>query len=371
MVRNRRRSPTRARRPARAQNRAALAAAVLLLAGAGLVAAHLRSPQAATHAGRVPPAGNGPVASDYADITAVPPREPAPPPEAGASRGTFTSDCGVNANRLFNSDNLIVAPGVANGAHHVHDYIGNQAVDAFASDEDLADAGTSCADRRDKSSYYWPVLRVRDGRERDAGVPGGGAEGNTGRILTPKKVTLTFQGNPRGKVTAMPRLLRIVTGDAKAFVHGPGDANASWSCTGYEDRQLTDKYPLCPPGSDVVRTFRFPGCWDGRDIDSANHRTHMAFTAEDGSCPPGFRPVPRLVQRVVYGVRAPSVADGGRTVPLFAVDSFPEQLHKPVTDHGDFINVFDDDLMREMVDCVNSGRTCGTSGRSGTTPTSA
>ncbi|WP_435876803.1 DUF1996 domain-containing protein [Streptomyces achromogenes] len=371
MVRNRRRSPTRARRPARARNRAALAAAVLLLAGAGLVAAHLRSPQAATHAGRVPPAGSGPVASDYADITAVPPREPAPPPEAGASRGTFTSDCGVNANRLFNSDNLIVAPGVANGAHHVHDYIGNQAVDAFASDEDLAGAGTSCADRRDKSSYYWPVLRVRDGRERDAGVPGGGAEGNTGRILTPKEVTLTFQGNPRGKVTAMPRLLRIVTGDAKAFVNGPGDANASWSCTGYEDRQLTDKYPLCPPGSDVVRTFRFPGCWDGRDIDSANHRTHMAFTAEDGSCPPGFRPVPRLVQRVVYGVRVPSVADGGRTVPLFAVDSFPEQLHKPVTDHGDFINVFDDDLMREMVDCVNSGRTCGTSGRSGTTPTSA
>lgn len=329
MVRNRRRSPTRARRPARARNRAALAAAVLLLAGAGLVAAHLRSPQAATHAGRVPPAGNGPVASDYADITAVPPREPAPPPEAGASRGTFTSDCGVNVNRLFNSDNLIVAPGVANGAHHVHDYIGNQAVDAFASDEDLADAGTSCADRRDKSSYYWPVLRVRDGRERDAGVPGGGAEGNTGRILTPKEVTLTFQGNPRGKVTAMPRLLRIVTGDAKAFVNGPGDANASWSCTGYEDRQLTDKYPLCPPGSDVVRTFRFPGCWDGRDIDSANHRTHMAFTAEDGSCPPGFRPVPRLVQRVVYGVRTPSVADGGRTVPLFAVDSFPEQLHNP------------------------------------------
>ncbi|MER6686895.1 DUF1996 domain-containing protein [Streptomyces olivaceoviridis] len=314
--------------------------------------------------------GNGPVVSDYADITAVPPEAPAPPPQADASRGTFTSDCGVNAGGLFNSDNVIVAPGVSNGAHHFHDYIGNQGNNAFASDEDLAKAGTSCADQGDKSSYYWPVLRLQNGtRERDAGAPGGGTEGNAGQIVTPEQVTLTFVGNPRGKVTAMPRLLRIITGDAKAFVNGPGNANASWSCTGYENRQLKDKYPLCPPGSDVVRTFRFQSCWDGRNIDSANHRTHVAFTAADGSCPAGFEPIPQLVQRIVYDVDAPSLADGGRTVPLFAVDSFPEQLHKPVTDHGDFINVFGENLMREMVDCINSGRACGSSADDGSAAT--
>ncbi|WP_369395396.1 DUF1996 domain-containing protein [Streptomyces sp. CG1] len=315
--------------------------------------------------------GNGPVVSDYADITSVQPDAANPPQQADASRGSFTSDCGVNANGLFNSDNVIVAPGVSNGAHHFHDYVGNQGNNAFASDDDLAKAGTSCVDQGDKSSYYWPVLRLQNGaQERDAGSPGGGTEGNAGRIVTPKQVTLTFEGNPRGKVTAMPRLLRIITGDAKAFVNGPGNANASWSCTGYEDRQLKDKYPLCPPGSDVVRTFRFQSCWDGRNIDSANHRTHVAFTAPDGSCPAGFRAIPQLVQRLVYDVRAPSLQDGGRTVPLFAVDSFPEQLHKPVTDHGDFINVFDEHLMREMVDCINSGRTCGPGGDgSGTTPT--
>ncbi|MYW47898.1 DUF1996 domain-containing protein, partial [Streptomyces sp. SID161] len=313
--------------------------------------------------------GNGPVVSDYTDITAVQPDAPVAPPQADASRGTFSSDCGVNAGGLFNSDNVIVAPGVSNGAHHFHDYVGNQSNNAFASDEDLANADTSCVDQGDRSTYYWPVLRLQNGtQERDAGAPGGGTEGNAGQIVTPREVTLTFVGNPRGKVTAMPRLLRIITGDAKAFVNGPGNANASWSCTGYEDRQLKDKYPLCPQGSDVVRTFRFQSCWDGRNIDSANHRTHVAFAAEDGSCPAGFEPIPQLVQRIVYDVPAPSVADGGRTVPLFAVDSFPEQLHKPVTDHGDFINVFDEDLMREMVDCINSGRTCGASaGDPGTT----
>ncbi|MEV6112825.1 DUF1996 domain-containing protein [Streptomyces sp. NPDC052109] len=313
--------------------------------------------------------GNGPVVSDYADITTVQPDAPNPPVQADAARGSFTSDCGVNANGLRNSDNVIVAPGVSNGAHHFHDYVGNQGNNAFASDDDLAKAGTSCVDQGDKSTYYWPVLRLQNGtQERDAGSPGGGTEGNAGQIVTPKQVTLTFVGNPRGKVTAMPRFLRIITGDAKAFVNGPGNANASWSCTGYEDRQLKDKYPLCPAGSDVVRTFKFQSCWDGRNIDSANHRTHVAFTAPDGSCPAGFRAIPQLVQRIVYDVKAPSVADGGRTVPLFAVDSFPEQLHKPVTDHGDFINVFDEDLMRQMVDCINSGHTCGPGGDgSGTT----
>ncbi|MEV5840879.1 DUF1996 domain-containing protein [Streptomyces sp. NPDC051985] len=307
--------------------------------------------------------GNGPVAADYADITTVQPDVRTPAEQSGGSTGTFASSCGVNANGLFNSDNVIVAPGVSNGAHHFHDYIGNQSNNAFASDQDLADADTTCVDQGDRSTYYWPVLRLQNGKqERDADKPGGGTEGNAGQIVTAKEVTLTFEGNPTSKVTEMPRLLRIITGDAKAFVNGPTNANASWSCTGFEDRQLKDKYPLCPSGSDVVRTFKFQSCWDGRNIDSANHRTHVAFEAADGSCPAGFEAIPQLVQRIVYDVDAPSLQDGGRTVPLFAVDSFPEQLHKPVTDHGDFINVFDEKLMREMVDCINSGRTCGAGG---------
>ncbi|MFJ4006022.1 DUF1996 domain-containing protein [Streptomyces sp. NPDC090023] len=308
--------------------------------------------------------GNGPVAADYADINSVQPNAPKAPPG-----GTFRTECGVNENGLFNSDNVIVAPGVSNGAHHFHDYVGNQSNTAFASDQDLADAKTSCADQGDKSTYYWPVLRLQNGKqERDAGAPGGGTEGNAGQIVTPKEVTLTFVGSPSGQVTEMPRLLRIITGDAKAFVNGPANANASWSCTGFEDRQLKDKYPLCPSGSDVVRSFHFQSCWDGRNADSANHRTHVAFADAQGNCPEGFKAIPQLVQRIVYDVDAPSLADGGKGTPLFAVDSFPEQQHKPVTDHGDFINVFDENLMRTMVDCINSGRQCGPGddGKSGT-----
>lgn len=239
---------------------------------------------------------------------------------------------------------------MSNGAHHKHDYVGNQANNAFASDDDLANGETTCNEQGDKSTYYWPVIRLQNGQnEADANEDGGGKDGNVGEIQTPSEVTLQFVGNATSKVTAMPRFLRIITGDAKAFVNGDANANASWSCTGFEDRQLKDKYPICPAGSQVVRSFAFQSCWDGQNTDSANHRTHVAFADENGQCQEGFQAIPQLKQRIVY-----DIPPG----PGFAVDSFPEQLHKPITDHGDFINVFDDDVMTKMVDCINTGKEC-------------
>jgi len=228
--------------------------------------------------------------------------------------------------------------------------VGNQKNDAFATDQVLATATTSCTNG-DRSTHYWPVLRLRDGKnEKDVNAPGGGTEGNIGTILQPTSVQLSFRGSAVGKVVAMPKFLRIITGDAKAFTNGTANANASWSCTGFENRQLKDKYPLCPKGSNVVRTFKFQSCWDGRNSDSANHRTHVAFAGANGACGKGFKAIPALTQRITYKI-APN--------KVFAVDSFPEQLHKPVTDHGDFINVMSNSLMKQAVKCINSGRKCG------------
>ena len=305
-------------------------------------------------------AGNGPVAADFVDITTVQPNVSSPQRQQNASLGKFTTECGVNANKLYNSDNIIVAPGVDNGAHHTHDYVGNQANDAFAVNEDFAAGDTTCQNQGDRSSYYWPVLRLQDGtQEFDAGQQGGGAEGNAGKILTASQVTLEYVGNASSNVVAMPKFLRIITGDAKAFTNGTANANAAWSCTGFEDRQLTDKYPICPEGSKLVRTSKFQSCWDGQNIDSANHRAHVAFAdPKTGACPNDFQAIPQLVQRLVYDVDAPSLNDNGRSSAFYAVDGFPEQMHKPITDHGDFVNVFDEQLMNTMVECINTGREC-------------
>ncbi|MEV1084226.1 DUF1996 domain-containing protein [Streptomyces sp. NPDC050211] len=308
----------------------------------------------------------GPVAADFQDITQVQPNggpqgvngNGLPANGDSGSTGTFTTSCGTNGNDNHNSDNVIVAPGVDNGAQHTHDYVGNQDNNAFTSDEQFLQADTSCQNQGDKSSYYWPVLRLQNGEDEfDANDLGGGAEGNIGPIQEATQAELKFVGNKTSDVVAMPQALRIITGDAKAFSNGLANANTNWSCTGFEDRQLTDKYPICPEGSSVVRTSNFQSCWDGQNIDSANHRDHVAFVQADGSCPDGFQAIPQLQARLVYDVPAPQI-ENGQVVNPFAVDGFPTELHKPITDHNDFINFFDEETMNQMVECINSGQDC-------------
>ena len=308
-------------------------------------------------------AGNGPAADDFINIEDVQPNSRNLPnglPANGdsGSTGSFTTRCGTNENENRNSDNVIVAPGVSNGAQHQHDYVGNQNNNAFASDQDLANADTTCQNQGDKSSYFWPVIRIQDGsQDIDAGQPGGGQDGNVGKIVEPAAAELKFVGNRTSDVVAMPKALRIITGDAKSFVNGLNNANTAWSCTGFEDRQVTDKYPICPEGSNVVRTSNFQSCWDGQNIDSANHRTHVAFVQADGTCANGFQAIPQLQVRLEYDIQAPQIQNG-QVQNAFAVDSFPDQLHKPITDHNDFINFFDENLMNQVVECINNGQDC-------------
>jgi hypothetical protein len=138
-----------------------------------------------------------------------------------------------------------------------------------------------------------------------------------------------------------------VTGDSRAATTETPAAIPRWSCTGFEDRR-TPLYPLCPDGR-VVRTFDFPSCWDGRRIDSPDHRSHVVFPLANGVCPDGTFAIPQLHLEISYSVPA------GRS---FAIDTFPEQGRSPRTDHADFVNVMTGRLMNRVAACINSDRRC-------------
>jgi hypothetical protein len=159
------------------------------------------------------------------------------------------------------------------------------------------------------------VLRDRRQGGDDADRPGGGRDGNLGRILIPDEVSIDFLGIPRARVRPMPRFLRIVTGDAKAVTNGPHAAHAAarWTCSGTPHRASSEHYPRCPAGQLVQRIAEYPSCWNGTDTDSDTHRTHVTF---------------------------------------------PDQQRKAVTDHFDFENLMPESLMGLVVDCINTARTC-------------
>jgi hypothetical protein len=291
------------------------------------------------------------VPEDYVRIADAPAATPAPAAGPDASRGSFVSQCGRNTDGHRNSDNFIVGPGVVNAAHHMHDYVGNLSTDANSTDDSLAAAGTTCR-QGDLSTYFWPVLRDIRRAGDDADQPGGGADGNLGTIITPASVSVRFRGNAQAKVVAMPRFLRVITGDSKAVTNGPDapNARAQWTCSGTRGKVSSTQYPICPRGRLVQRISDFPGCWDGTNTDSTNHRTHTSFAdPTTGACPEGTVAIPQL--RITLSYRVPAGAS-------YALDTFPEQLRKAVTDHNDFVNVMPESLMRRAVACINSGRRC-------------
>ncbi|BCY10199.1 DUF1996 domain-containing protein [Actinoplanes sp. L3-i22] len=176
---------------------------------------------------------------------------------------------------------------------------------------------------------------------------------NTGGIVRPSSVLIEYRGNATAQVVPMPRLLRALTGDAKPTSRGPANARAAWTCSGFGDR-LTDKYPICPAGRQVQRVHDFPGCWDGKNVDSANHRSHVAFADQTtGACPAGFVAIPQLRVTISYRISRAEQLRG-----QYALDSFPEENHNPFSDHDDFVNVNSTRTMQRIATCLNQGRNC-------------
>jgi hypothetical protein len=269
--------------------------------------------------------------ADYVEINEVAAQSVEP------GLGSYTWDCGRNENGHRNTGNIVVTPGRAGPVHHLHDYLGNLSVEVASTVKSLAGGGTTCANG-DESTYYWPVLRTVG--------PDDGEHGGTVQVAA--SVSFTFTGNSRGPVVAMPRLLRGAVGDAYARTNGGARAAPVWSCSGSPDRR-TVRYVVCPAGQQVLRVFDFPSCWDGRRVDSDNHRAQLVFPAPGGGCPISTFAVPRL--RIVA---AYDIAPGTR----YRIDSFDAQRHSPMTDHAFFVNLLPDALMSEVVRCLNDGRSC-------------
>ncbi|MDL5154749.1 DUF1996 domain-containing protein [Actinomycetospora termitidis] len=261
------------------------------------------------------------------------------------SKGSYSVDCGVSDHN--NSDNYMAAPGKRNGAQHVHDYVGNTSTNGNSNDESLDAAGTSCKNG-DKSTFFWPVLRDLNGTDDDANADGGGKDGNVGRKLTPQSAQLTFRGHGDQEVQPMPQHLMNIMGNAKAKAQDGKNANAKYTCTGFTDR-VTDKYPICPSGSKLVRILDYPSCWDGQNLESKDLRSHMAFPDSSGNCQDDFKSVPALRITLTYDQPA------GRA---FAIDSFPDNQHDPTTDHSDFENFATKAQNDAGAECINANKTC-------------
>lgn len=93
----------------------------------------------------------------------------------------------------------------------------------------------------------------------------------------------------------------------------------------------------------------FPSCWNGKDLDSSNHRDHMRYPSlmDDGDCPTGFKV--RLVSlffETIWNVHA-FAGQKGR---------FVFSTGDPIGYgyHGDFMNAWDVNVLQQAIDQCTS-----------------
>ena len=214
-------------------------------------------------------------------------------------------------------DDPIVIPGRP-GASHAHDFFGNRSTNARSTRRSLARAGTSCTNPADRAAYWAPSL-----------LAGGGE-------VRPERAQIYYRAAGKDPLSVRPHPpgLRIVAGSARA--RSPqGRRVTVWHCGPDANQSVGSELPTCPPGRRLRLRVRFPDCWNGRDLDSADHHSHMAY-ARRGRCP---RSHPVAVPLIAMNVRYPLA--GGPGLALSSGGTYSA--------HADFLNAWTPGSLARMV----------------------
>lgn len=223
------------------------------------------------------------------------------------------------------ADDPIVYPGLA-GASHFHTFAGNTTTNAKSTRASLLLGRSSCEDVKDKSAYWIPTLY------------------QNGTIVNPQIVTTYYKSGVKDyrTVQPFPAGFRLIVGDMRTT--SAAAFQGTWTCGG---GTFNDFPKSCPSGSSLIVRLKAPSCWNGRDLDSADHKSHMAYPVKS-VCPAAFPvPLPMLEIKVPYKL------PGGRT------DGLRYSSGGSYTFHYDFMEGWEGNRQAELVKhCINGGRQC-------------
>jgi hypothetical protein len=269
-------------------------------------------------------------------------------PPAGNVVGNVRTTCEFSH---MNFDDPIVYPGQRN-ASHLHAFFGNTGTHAGTTTESLTTSGNStCRGGTLNRSAYWvpAIVDTRTGRPivpaatMHDGTPEHGFYYKTGFSQIP---FTSFQAPPTG--------LRMIAGDSKATTAQETHI-ASYSCSsGGSGASI----PSCPAGSFVTMHITFPNCWDGRNLDSPDHKSHMAYPVGGGggTCPASHPvPIPQIMFNVHWAVRS------GDDTQSWRLSSDNYSGPGGYSLHGDWWDGWDLPTMQTQVrNCLNAApRECG------------
>lgn len=293
----------------------------------------------------------------YSELISVPLPASAAPDVVGAFR--FVCSAGQVLN-----DDPIVYPGQP-GKSHAHQFYGNTSANAYSTYSSLRSNGQStCMSPLNRSAYWMPAML--DGK---------------GNVVRPDHVTIYYKrrpasdpkcsltsGDPKaeGNCVPLPNGLRFVFG-YDMVTGSPPTGQAYFNCAG--PTSVAGHYPdlptalaNCPAGQGnrVGAVIKAPDCWDGKNLDSANHRSHVAYS-DYGTW--GYRRCPSTHPYVIPGFTLQAwwgvAAEDDTKLWSLSSDSMRPDLPAGSTFHADWFGAWDNVIMGMWMDnCINKLLNC-------------
>ncbi|KAI0434371.1 WSC domain-containing protein [Xylaria sp. FL1042] len=234
---------------------------------------------------------------------------------------------------------------------HVHTVVGATAFKADTTNQDAINSkATTCDKILDHSIYWVPQLyHINSDGKYELVTHKGSAVYYQNRVCDYQKGRTSCPNIQTNFAAAPPAGLRMLSGNKDLRTFNQSDITQraiNHHCIGSIDQE-TNSLPVVH--CDTIRSqVTFPPCWDGVNVDTADHKSHMAFPAigdyNGGVCPQSH---PVAIMQLFYEFHFDTAKYTDRNFVFAQGDKTGYGFH------GDFINGWTD-----LTRLGNAHRTC-------------